>query len=80
MFGSSNIKEGIFPNYQTSLSEEIIKNLDITIKLCKDLSTSDLVGATHRHDGAWAKHYRAGINSIIPNRDIIEEFNARQIR
>lgn len=34
-----------------------------------------LVAATHRPQGAWARHYRPGVRGIIiPNADILEEY------
>lgn len=36
-----------------------------------------LVAATHSPKGAWAKNYNSGRNTIIPNDDILEEYNVR---
>jgi uncharacterized phage-associated protein len=43
-----------------------------------DKRPAELVAMTHWKDGAWAKHYRPGVLGIvIPDEDIIAEYNAR---
>lgn len=34
----------------------------------------ELVSIVHRPKGAWAKNYSPGINKIIPNEDILQEY------
>lgn len=42
-----------------------------------NVSPGTLVSMTHRDGGAWAKHYSPGLNSRIPNSDILAEYKAR---
>ena len=40
-------------------------------------SAGKLIRITHWQEGAWAKRYKPGTSSLIPNRYIFEEYNLR---
>ena len=55
--------------------------LDQVIRQLSKLTASQLVSITHWKDGAWAQHYRPGIKGlVIPDRDIIAEYQRRVVR
>ena len=63
----SNLKDGT----ERDMLDEAIKELE-------DLTGPDLVAITHWEKGAWAKNYKPGVhNIIIPNADILAEYNLR---
>ena len=75
VFGAGPVKD-IFRSYG-DLEEDgkERKMLDAAADQLADFSSAQLVAATHREDGAWAKHYIPGAKGIeIPNEDILNEF------
>ena len=52
--------------------------LDVLYSKLKDFSGGQLVTITHHEEGAWSKNYIPGARGvIIPNEDIVAEYNAR---
>lgn len=61
------------------LSESEI--LSMTYDMTKNFSSSRLIAITHWKEGAWAKNYQPGNpNAIIPDEDILDEYNKRVAR
>lgn len=73
IFGSKPVKD-IF--YETDLINNTPES-DTLEKAWNALSTKEgweLVGMTHRAQGAWAKNFNSSGNRVIPNEDIVEEY------
>lgn len=78
-FGRSPIRDQIFLGQSRSdLYSEgddefaFLKEISDTLR---DKTTAQLVGITHRDDGAWANNYQAGVEGIIiPKKDILDEY------
>ena len=77
VFGARPV-ENIFrsvPKLKEGTESDMLRE---TIKELKDLTGADLVAITHWEKGAWAKNYKPGVrNIIIPNADILAEYNLR---
>jgi len=80
MFGDEPIQDVFFgaPRIYGTPEEETLR------EACEHLlrkRASELVAMTHSENGAWAKHYGAGVRSkVIPDDDIIAEYAARTAR
>lgn len=74
IFGSDPV-ENVFheqPNLTDGREQEILEEAYAQLG---DLGPGRLVNATHRTGGAWDRNYSRGVrHSIIPNEDIIEEY------
>ena len=77
VFGSGfvgNVFHGV-SSAPEGIEKEAIK---LAANLLKDKKPGELVAITHWEDGAWAKNYRPGLRGIvIPDQDILEEYNRR---
>ena len=62
-----------YPKIQDGPEKETLESV---LRSLKGISGAKLVAMTHNEKGAWAKNYHRGIfGIIIPNEDIIEEYN-----
>lgn len=78
MFGSSPVQNVFFQARPFKPDDERLEFIvNATDRLLK-LRPGDLVDITHWSKGAWAKSYVPGTKGIkIPDKDILEEYNAR---
>jgi len=74
-FGSAPVKDVFF-------STQLIQGREANIiqeaaRAFENTRAGQLVAATHKEGGAWATHYMPGVRGIIiPNGDILREYNA----
>lgn len=77
-FGSSPVRN-VFHGVPATLPETPeYETLANAANATRGISAGRLVDLTHRVGGAWANNYLPGVRGIvIPNRDILNEFNLR---
>lgn len=74
-YGSSHIVD-IFRYENLSVGKEF-DTIKLVYEELKDSQPGQLVQITHWEKGAWAKHYKPYIGVIIPNEDILNEYQER---
>ena len=75
-FGKTPVRN-VFPSI--ALDDSFLEQITLeVVEGLEDKSPGELVAITHSEDGAWAKHYLPGaLGIVIPNADILEEYQAR---
>ena len=75
-FGGDNIWKATFDDVcEGELTDEDKEFIEHYFKQLKDKTPAELIGITHRSNGGWAKNYVPRANIVIPQQDILEEFN-----
>lgn len=76
IFGSDPVRNVFHsvPNLEEGPEADVLAE---TVEKLSNKSPSQLVAITHWDKGAWAKHYMPGMNMVIPNDDVLREYQDR---
>jgi uncharacterized phage-associated protein len=75
VFGISPIRD-MFGKYNTSKDSAEFKIMEEVYDALREMKAYDLIGLTHKEKGGWAKNFEPGLNALIPDNDIINEYKA----
>jgi len=77
MFGSERVGN-VFRATPNIEDDEDSQSIKMTYDVTRGKSASQLVAITHWEKGAWSKNYRPKMRGVvIPNEDILSEYNDR---